>query len=337
MDLQLQKNSGNNDNENLSTLSQSEWETPVFVKIKEKKTKRLSPYSETELWERDEILSIVKYEPYKHNKAALTLLWDLDARNHEITLLKIKNIRFREKYGEGEIPHEAKTGSGPVLLTCSFPYVRDWLNEHPFKNEPNARLICNLQNGALVKPDSLWKVMREIRKKIINLLNDGQIADKEEREKLEYLIKTKRWNPYCMRHSAITSDSDYLPEYALKKKVRWSMNSKQSARYIKRRMGKDLKQKMLVQNGIISEQEIEKKPSVFNCPRCSLVNAIENKYCSKCSYPLIPSAFDEIKEAENMKVQQIQEKYEQDMKNMREEMENKFQQILAKIDVATLK
>jgi len=32
---------------------------------------------------------------------------------------------------EGEIPHEAKTGTGPILLTCSFPYVRDWLNEHP--------------------------------------------------------------------------------------------------------------------------------------------------------------------------------------------------------------
>jgi integrase/recombinase XerD len=333
------KNSSNNDinKKYLSAISQSEWETPVFVKIKEKKTKRLSPYSETELWERDEILSILEYEPYKRNKAALTLLWDLDARNHEITLLKIKNIRFREKYGEGEIPHEAKTGSGPVLLTCSFPYVRDWLNEHPFKNEPNARVICNLQNGAPVKPDSLWKVMRKIRKKIIRLLNDGQIADKEEREKLEYLIKTKRWNPYCIRHSAITSDSDYLPEYALKKKVRWSMNSKQSARYIKRRMGNDLKQKILVQNGIISEQEIEKKPSILNCPRCSLVNAIENKYCSKCSYPLIPSAFDEIKEAENMKIRQIQEKNEQDMKNMREEMENKFQQILAKIDVATLK
>jgi integrase/recombinase XerD len=257
------KNSGNNDNKNLSTMSQSEWETPAFVKIKEKKSKRLSQYSETELWERDEILSIVKYEPYKRNKAALTLLWDLDARNHEITLLKIKNIRFREKYGEGEIPHEAKTGSGPVLLTCSFPYVRDWLNEHPFKNEPNARLICNLQNGAPVKPDTLWKVMRKIRS----------------------LINTNKWNPYFIRHSAITSDSDFLPEYALKKKVRWSMNTKQSARYIKRRMGNDLKQKILVQNGIISEQQIEKKPSILNCPRCSLVNPIENKYCSKCSYP----------------------------------------------------
>jgi hypothetical protein len=30
------KNSGNNTNKNLYTISQSEWETPVFVKIKEK-------------------------------------------------------------------------------------------------------------------------------------------------------------------------------------------------------------------------------------------------------------------------------------------------------------
>ena len=128
----------------------SEWETPAFVKLKGKKTKRLSPYLETELWDRDEILFIVKYEPHIRNKAALTLFWDLGARNHEVTLLKVKHIRLREHYGEGEIPHEAKTGSGPVLLTCSFPYVRDWLNKHPFRNEPNARLICNIITGLLL-------------------------------------------------------------------------------------------------------------------------------------------------------------------------------------------
>ena len=82
---------------------------------------------------------------------------------------------------------------------------------------------------------------------------------------------------------------------------------------------------------------MQRKPSVLTCPRCNLVNAIENKYCSKCSYPLVPSAFDEIKEAENMKINAIQEKYEKDMKGMREEMENKFQQILAKIDVGKLR
>ena len=78
------------------TIAQSEWITPTFAKIKEKRTKRLSPYSETEIWDRDEFLSIVKYEPYLRNKAALTLCWDMDARNHEVTMLKIKNIRLRK-------------------------------------------------------------------------------------------------------------------------------------------------------------------------------------------------------------------------------------------------
>ena len=42
----------------------------------------------------------IKYEPYKRNKAALALMWDLSGRNHEITLLKLRHIRLREKFGE---------------------------------------------------------------------------------------------------------------------------------------------------------------------------------------------------------------------------------------------
>jgi hypothetical protein len=56
-------------------------------------------------------------------------------------MLKIKNIRLKEQYGEGDIPYQAKAGSGQMMLTCSFPYVRDWLNEHPFKNSPEASLL----------------------------------------------------------------------------------------------------------------------------------------------------------------------------------------------------
>ena len=113
------------------------------------------------------------------------------------------------------------------------------------------------------------------------------------------------------------------------------MNSKQGARYIKRRMGNDLKQKILVQNGIITEQQVEKKPSVLNCPRCSLVNAVDNKYCSKCSYPLVPSAFDEIKEAESLKLKTMEERHEQDMKDMRkeimEDMKNQMAQLINRL------
>ena len=37
----------------------------------------------------------------------------------------------------------------------------------------------------------------------------------------------------------------HIPEYALKKKVRWVMNSQQGKRYIKHRIGDELKHKIL--------------------------------------------------------------------------------------------
>lgn len=299
----------------------SEWETPTFGKIKKKKTKRLSPYLESEIWDREELERIIKYEKFKRNKAAIAMMWDLDARNHEITLLKIKHIRLKEKYGEGEIPHQAKTGSGPFLLTFSFPYVRDWLNEHPFKNEPNARVFCNLYNGGQIRPDALWSTMKNLKMRISRLIETDAIKNKEEKEKLEIILKTKKFNPYCLRHSSITYDSDYLPEYALKKKCRWSMNSRQGKRYIKSRMGNDLKQKILTYNGISPPNEMRKKPSVLECPRCELINAIDNKYCSKCSYPLVPSAFEDIKMGEDIKLNNLIRKHETEMNEIRKELE----------------
>jgi integrase/recombinase XerD len=97
-------------------------------------------------------------------------------------------------------------------------------------------------------------------------------------------------------------------------------------------MDVDHSREILIQNGIIGEQEIQKKPSILNCPRCSLVNAIDNKYCSKCIYPLVSSAFDEIKEAENMRIHAIEEGYKQDIKHMQEEMNQQFGQIMSMIN-----
>jgi len=111
----------------------------------------------------------------------------------------------------------------------------------------------------------------------------------------------------------LSKDRIDLPEYALKKKVRRSMNSKQGSRYIKRRMGNDLKQKILAYNGIVPPPEIERKPSVISCPRCNLVNAVKNKYCSGCTYPLVPSAFE---------VRKLEEKHDDEMRKMDQKSNN---------------
>jgi len=311
--------------------SYDSWITPSFINIKSKRTKRLSPYFETEIWDRDELFTIIKYETNTRNKAIMSLMFDLDARPSEIVLLKNKHIRLNEKYGEGEIPHQAKTGSGPILLTFSFPFVRNWLNLHPLRGQQEARLICNLQTGAPIKADRINEIMRQLKDRIQLLVKRGEITNTKEKEKLEHLIATKKWNAYCFRHSAITHDSDFLPEYALKKKVRWSMNSRQGNRYIKNRMGNELKNKILEHSGISIEPLKKQKSAVFDCPKCEYVNPIENKFCDRCSYPSV-EGFEQIKLDEENRIKKLEEKYTQKISNI----ENTLEKLLFMIDIQKL-
>ncbi len=85
---------------------------------------------ETDLWKKGPIYYPLLNKVFKRNTSALTLLRDLDVCFNDVTLLKIKYIYLKEKYGEGDILHEAKTGTGPVLFTCSLAYVSDYLVEH---------------------------------------------------------------------------------------------------------------------------------------------------------------------------------------------------------------
>ena len=63
------------------------------------------------MWELDELLTIVKYESEPRNRAIITLLWDMDVRNHEIRELKIRDIVLKEQYGEGEVMRLGRTVS----------------------------------------------------------------------------------------------------------------------------------------------------------------------------------------------------------------------------------
>ena len=43
------------------------WTTPSFINVKANRTKRLSPYTETEIWDRDELFTIIKYETFAYS------------------------------------------------------------------------------------------------------------------------------------------------------------------------------------------------------------------------------------------------------------------------------
>src|SRR5690606_22554807 len=109
-----------------------------------------------------------------------------------------------------------------------------------------------------------------------------------------------------------------LPEFALRKKVRWSMNSKQPARYIKNRMGNDLKNRILARNGIVSEQAAQPESKVRFCPKCKEANTLDAKFCSKveCAYPLKTEAHEEISIVKQLQeMREMQARLESELAN----------------------
>src|SRR5215469_9435815 len=242
-----------------------------------------------------------------------------------------KRYKLNEQYGEGIIPLNTKTVGGPILLTSSFTYVRDWINRHQFKNESDARLIGNLYTGAPITAQTIWQMLMKLRQHIKQLVENDLITDKQQKLKLEHLLRTKKWNPYCFRHSAITDDSDHLPEFALTKKVRWVIGSRQPARYIKNRMGDELKSKILERAGIKIENNQHQIVS-RTCGRCNYVNKLESKYCERvgCAYPQTQLALDEIKAAKQVKFQTLRNEIlqvkDQEIQELRKQLADVIEQ-----------
>lgn len=69
---------------------------------------------------------------------------------------------------------------------------------------------------------------------------------------------------------------------------------------------------------------IKPKPVVISYHRCDIVNPRENIFCSKCTYPLAPQAYDILKENERTEIEHMKQKHELELKAGREEMNSKI-------------
>ena len=53
----------------------------------------------------------------------------------------------------------------------------------------------------------------------------------------------------------------------------------------------------------------------------NFVNPLENKYCSKCSYPLKPEAYDELKEKEENEIKRMKQQIQMLTESQKEILE----------------
>jgi integrase/recombinase XerD len=165
------------------------------------------------------------------------------------------------------------------------------------------------------------------------LLRNPTISS-EDKQKIQDLLD-KPWNLYIRRHSSLTQKSKFLKENILRQHAGWSPRSQMHLRYL-HYFGNESSETILQEYGILpknNEGSDVLRPK--QCPNCNEPNRPDQKFCTKCRMVLTYDAYSETIE-EKQELQKVREKQEQNMMLMRKEMESKFQQILAKIDVSKI-
>jgi integrase len=274
----------------------------VIENIAELKRKEKSIYKPSDLWTQQDDLLFLKYCPSKRDKCYHAISRDSSCRPHEILKLKIRDIAFKTtgSYQYAEALVNGKTGSRPIPIIDSIPYLKDYLDhEHPQPTNPNCPLICGTGKGLgrHIKAGRIARIYSEYRKQIFPKLLESPNVLPEDKTKLRELLK-KPWNPYIRRHSALTEKSTILKEHVLRQHAGWTPGSQMHLKYL-HYFGNESNESLLEAYGIVAAgQQIDQlRPK--QCPNCSEPNKPDSKFCAKCRMVLTYDAYEETIE-ENM-------------------------------------
>jgi integrase len=268
----------------------------VIENIAQLKRKEKSIYKPSDLWTQQDDLLFLKYCPSKRDKCYHAISRDSSCRPHEIVKLKIKDITFKTtgNYQYAEALVNGKTGSRPIPLIDSIPYLKDYLDhEHPQPGNPNSPLICGTGRGLgkHIGAIRIYKIYDKYKKQIFPKLLESPTILPEDKQKITELLK-KPWNPYIRRHSALTEKSTILKEHVLRQHAGWSGSSQMHLKYL-HYFGNESNESLLEAYGIVaSGQQIDQlRPK--QCPNCSEPNKPDSKFCAKCRMVLTYDAYNE--------------------------------------------
>ncbi|MEW6036336.1 MAG: tyrosine-type recombinase/integrase [Candidatus Micrarchaeota archaeon] len=215
-----------------------------------------------ELLTKDEINKMIDAGENPRDKAFVVVLAESGCRVSEITRLAIKHVSF-DDIG-AQIVVSGKTGPRRVRLIWSIHYLTYWLENHPFKANPDSPLWIRLTTKG--RGQQLLYV--HVRLMLLRLAKKAGI--------------TKSVRPHMFRHARSTELAKLgLNQPQMEAYLGWRHGSDMPATYL-HLSGKD------VDDALLSVYGIKKKEGEDNrlkCPRCFRMNEVTARYCA-CGMPL---------------------------------------------------
>lgn len=225
-----------------------------------------------EMLSEEEVKSLILAALNKRDKALIASLWESGARIGELGTLFLKHVVF-DDFG-AQIIVDGKTGMRRIRLVSSAPYLLEWINLHPYHDNPNAPLWVNMEKGS-----------------------GKQTSDKNFSSLLKRAAKRakikKPVNPHNFRHSRATYMAQFLTEAQMKEYFGWTKDSNMAARYV-HLSGKQVDDAILKMYGLKKEESQEAALKRKPCPRCKTLTDTNHQYCEKCWLPLTQQAINEV-------------------------------------------
>ncbi len=138
----------------------------------------------------------LKWVTNKRDRCYHTMARDLSARPHEILNLKIKDIIFKtvDKISQyAEVLVNGKTGSRHIPLIQSIPYIKDWLSNHPSRNNPNSPLFVGLGRRSSMGRrqltlNGIYQIYKYYKEEFFPKLLKEPTVSNEDKEKIKNLL-----------------------------------------------------------------------------------------------------------------------------------------------------
>jgi len=254
-------------------LKKTDYDYPPEVKWIRSTTKKERTKLPEELLTQDEVQAIITAAKTVRDKAIIASLYESGCRISELLYLQMKQV---QEHPHGfQINVTGKKGSRRLLLIVSSPYLTEWLNQHPRRDDPD---------------EFLW-VTEDYRAKRLGY------------ERVCIILKNaakraginKAVNPHNFRHSRATHLAKHLTEAQMNEYMGWVQGSNMPATYV-HLSGRDIDNALLKLNNIpvAEEKDSEKDFSLKTCSRCDLKNPPSNKFCSRCGIVLDEEAANEL-------------------------------------------
>ncbi len=244
------------------------------MEVQPAKPKRVEKLRETDTIPRPEYLRYMHSAVLNpRDRAFLAIMEELGPRIGGIGTRRLKHVEFDELGARIQM-HDKTMRGETVRLTWSTSYLREWIEVHPFKNDPESPLWVKLNK---TKPEPLeYDDFRAIVRRAIRRHN--RLADARGLPKIP-----RNYDLYAFRYFAqIRDELKGVPRRVQEMQRGWVPGSKQPSRYA-RLAARDVDEYFRERFGLVEDK---RNGDPQPCPRCRELNPHDAMFCRRCTFPL---------------------------------------------------